>query len=75
VSNAIRDALRRKVNAIWQSEPSVGVALTPAQKHAWRKTEVKRVVDPELEGRLKLGQAGRSERPEGASRASREVDR
>jgi len=52
--DVIRDDLRRKVDAIWQSEPNVGVVMTAQQKHAWRKAEVKRVVDDELAARLRL---------------------
>jgi hypothetical protein len=51
------------VDAIWVSEPSAPVALTAQQKHAWRKAEVKRVVEAELEGRMK--RSSRSSRPPG----------
>jgi hypothetical protein len=53
--DAIRDDLRRKVDAIWASEPSIpGVSLTAKQRHEMKKAEVRRVVEGESAARLKL---------------------
>jgi hypothetical protein len=53
--DVIRDDLRRKVDAIWASEPSIpGVSLTPKQRHEMNRAEVARVVADELGARLKL---------------------
>jgi hypothetical protein len=52
--DAIADDIRRMVTQVWQTEPNLGISLTAAQKHAWRKGEVKRIVEAELGKRLGL---------------------
>jgi len=51
--DAIADAIRKRVDEIWASEPDSPVVLSPAQKHEWKRQMVQAAVEAELSARTK----------------------